>query len=246
MSVGGARRAGPRPPHHRRRLRVVRLRGHAGDRDRPAHDPRLLAVRHRRGLRQGPREHQDLRGSAHDLRRGRQPRRQPDPGRSINTSIVALLPVAAILYVGSPARRRHAEGPRARAVRRHGRRHLLVDLHRDAAAGAPEARRDGHQQPRSRAKARARHDADRYATVPVVHRRHAVAGRDRTPTRRTPRAEDDDRAGPARRHRAGPRPPAAAASYPSRAARSAPHRAPERQQPSGSRGPSEARSERPA
>ena len=57
--------------------------------------------------------------------------------RSINTSIIALLPVAAILVVGvGLPRRRHAEGPRARAVRRHRRRHVLLDLHRDAAAGA--------------------------------------------------------------------------------------------------------------
>ena len=55
--------------------------------------------------------------------------------RSINTSIVALLPVAAILFVGAVLLGAgHAEGPRARAVRRHGGRRLLVDLHRDAGA----------------------------------------------------------------------------------------------------------------
>ncbi len=42
---------------HGRRLRAVRLRGHAGDRHRPADDPGLLALRHGRRLRQGPREH---------------------------------------------------------------------------------------------------------------------------------------------------------------------------------------------
>ncbi len=42
--------------------------------------------------------------------------------RSINTSIVALLPVAAILVVGRrSARRGHAQGPRAGAVHRHAR-----------------------------------------------------------------------------------------------------------------------------
>ena len=64
--------------------------------------------------------------------------------RSINTSIVALLPIAR-----DPVRRcgaaglRLAEGPRARAVRRHGRRRLLLDLHRDPAAGAAQEQREG-------------------------------------------------------------------------------------------------------
>ena len=71
--VGGrARRAGPRRRHHRRRLRAVRLRGHAGDRDRPPDDPRLLALRHRRRLRQGPREHQEPARAA-DRRTPRRP-----------------------------------------------------------------------------------------------------------------------------------------------------------------------------
>ena len=62
--------------------------------------------------------------------------------RSINTSIVALIPVGR-----DPVRRRRparlglAEGPRAGAVRRHGRRCLLLDLHRHPAAGAPEVER---------------------------------------------------------------------------------------------------------
>ena len=62
--------------------------------------------------------------------------------RSINTSIVALLPGGRDpRRRRRSARRRHAQGPRARAVHRHRGRHLLVDLHRDAgrlpAAGAP-------------------------------------------------------------------------------------------------------------
>ena len=62
--------------------------------------------------------------------------------RSINTSIVALIPIGAILYVGARAARRQlAEGPRARAVRRHGGRRLLLGLHRHRRAGAPEVRR---------------------------------------------------------------------------------------------------------
>ena len=43
--------------------------------------------------------------------------------RSINTSIVALLPVGALLYVGVVTLGvRRAQGPRARALRRHGGR----------------------------------------------------------------------------------------------------------------------------
>ena len=53
------RRAGPRPGDHGRRLRAVRVRGHAGHGDRHPDHPGLLALRHRRGLRQGPREHQE-------------------------------------------------------------------------------------------------------------------------------------------------------------------------------------------
>ena len=63
--------------------------------------------------------------------------------RSINTSLIALLPVAAILIVVDlPARRQQrARGTRARAVRRHAVRHLLLDLHRDPGAGRPEGAR---------------------------------------------------------------------------------------------------------
>ena len=59
--------------------------------------------------------------------------------RSINTSVIALLPVAAILFIGGgPARRRRAERPGAGAVRRHAVRHLLLDLHRHPGAGRPQ------------------------------------------------------------------------------------------------------------
>ena len=101
-----------------------------GDRHRPADHPRLLAVRHRRRVRQGPGEHP-----------GCSPRRRSTYSeaanlalnqtliRSINTTLIALLPVAAILFVGGrPARRGHPEGPVAGAVRRHAVRHLLLDL----------------------------------------------------------------------------------------------------------------------
>ncbi len=58
-----------------------RVRGLAGDDDRLPHRARLLPLRHRRRLRQGPREHQrGVRQRADDLRAGGQPGRQPDPG----------------------------------------------------------------------------------------------------------------------------------------------------------------------
>ena len=46
-----------RPRHHDRRLRRVRLRDLAGGGHRLPDDPRLLALRHHRRVRQDPREH---------------------------------------------------------------------------------------------------------------------------------------------------------------------------------------------
>ena len=58
-----------------------RLRNHAVGDHRLPDDPQLLAVRHRRGVRQDPREHRGHAGlHPADLRRGGQPRGQPDPG----------------------------------------------------------------------------------------------------------------------------------------------------------------------
>ena len=95
-------------------------------------DPRLLALRHRRGLRQGPGEHQEPAATSQTTyAEAANLAVNQTLVRSINTSIVALIPVGAILYVErGPARRQLAEGPRARAVRRHGGRRLLLDLHR--------------------------------------------------------------------------------------------------------------------
>ena len=53
----GAGRARPRRGRDDGRLLDRRVRGHPGDGDRAADDPRLLALRHRRGLRQGQGEH---------------------------------------------------------------------------------------------------------------------------------------------------------------------------------------------
>ena len=101
MSVAAHRRAGPRRRDHGRRLRAVRVRGHAGDGHRPAHDPRVLALRHGRRLRQGAREHQEpARASRTTYAEAANLAVNQTLVRSINTSIVALLPVGAILYVG--------------------------------------------------------------------------------------------------------------------------------------------------
>ena len=84
---------------------------------------------------------ENTRGSAaqqpDDLQRGGQPGAQPDPG-----AVDQHLDHRPAAGGGDPRRRcrlpgrRHAEGPRARAVRRHGRRHVLLDLHRHPAARA--------------------------------------------------------------------------------------------------------------
>ena len=120
-----------------------RLRGHAGDDDRLPHDPRLLPLRHRRRLRQGAREHR--RGVPHQrttsLAQAANLAVNQTLVRSINTTVVALLPIAAVLVVGFIFL-----GPGtlldlvARALRRHPGRRLLLDLHRDAAAGRPAPR----------------------------------------------------------------------------------------------------------
>ena len=63
--------------------------------------------------------------------------------RSINTTVIGLLPIAAVLAVGAVVPRpRRAPRPLARALRRHPRRRLLLDLHRHPAArvAAPQGR----------------------------------------------------------------------------------------------------------
>ena len=77
----GSRGAGARHRDHDRRLRAGALRGQPGHRDRAADHPRLLAVRHRGGLRQGQGEYgRTARDPADHLQRGRQPGAEPDPG----------------------------------------------------------------------------------------------------------------------------------------------------------------------
>ena len=66
--------------------------------------------------------------------------------RSINTSLIALLPVAGLLVAGvvDPGLR-HAEGPGPGAAGRHARRRLLVGVRRRAAGRRPEAAGPGDQ-----------------------------------------------------------------------------------------------------
>ena len=80
MSVAAIVALIARRPHHHRHLCPVRVRGVPGDGHRHPDHPRLLAVRHGGGLRQGPREHQGPARQAHDVRQGGEPGGQPDPG----------------------------------------------------------------------------------------------------------------------------------------------------------------------
>ena len=60
MAMAALADTGVRPDHHRGRLLACRVRGHPGDRHRPADHPRLLAVRHGHRVRQGRGEHPRL------------------------------------------------------------------------------------------------------------------------------------------------------------------------------------------
>ena len=67
----GVHRAAARPRDRHRNLRAGRLPGQPGDRHRIADHPRLLAVRHRGGLRQGAGEHgRSARRRPHHLQPG--------------------------------------------------------------------------------------------------------------------------------------------------------------------------------
>ena len=165
----------------------------------------LLALRHRRGLRQGAREHQEPRAhSRQTYAEAANLAVNQTLVRSINTSIVALIPVGAILYVG------------AVQLGSGALKDLALALFVGMAAGAYssifiatpllaqlKSRRDRASRSRRSGPRRARrHEADRYAVGAGVHRGHA--DRRPSPTRPTaPRA--DGRAG----GDAGRRPPAA-------------------------------------
>ena len=145
----GRRRAG-RPRPRRRgddgRLLARRVRGHARHGDRPAHDPGLLALRHRRGVRQGQGEHaRAARAHPPDLRRGGEPRAEPDAD-----ALDQHLADRGAAGAGPDGRRRraargrHARRPRARADRRHPRRRGVVGAAGDPDPGRPQAARPAH------------------------------------------------------------------------------------------------------
>ena len=108
------------------------IRGDPGHRRRVPHDPRLLPLRHDRRVRPCPRQYQASfgPGPSHLLRR-RQPVDEPDARRSINTSLVAIMPILAMLVLG-------AEILGAKTLQYFGLallvglddRGVLVDLHR--------------------------------------------------------------------------------------------------------------------
>ena len=204
MSVAAHRGAGPRPGHHHRRLRAVGLRGHARDRDRHPDDPRASrsttpsssSTRSARTPGTSARTHQTYAEAANLAV-------NQTLVRSINTSIVALLPVGALLYVGVVTLGSGALKDLALvALRRHGGRRLLLDLHRHPAAGAAQgarARRQGGRpagaaataavgrstaSPRCRCSARTCRSSTT-PTTPTLGRRRAVGPRPARPGRAT-------------------------------------------------------------
>ena len=103
MAVAAVSSLLAQPGADRRHLLAGRLRGDPVDGHRLPHHPRLRALRRRRGVRQGPGEH---------------PRASPASStqtyseatnlavnqtlmRSINTGLVALLPVGGLLFIGA-------------------------------------------------------------------------------------------------------------------------------------------------
>ena len=153
MAVGGDGRAGARRGDHGGHLRARRAPGHAGDGDRDPDDPRVLAVRHRRDLRQDPGEHR-VRGADRSPRlhgRGR-PVAEPDRD-ALGEHLARRAPADPVV---AAVRRGHAEGLRVRDVRRGRDRRLLLDLHRRPGAHdrarAPGPSRRGSAPPRRRAR----------------------------------------------------------------------------------------------
>ncbi len=133
--AAGARRAPARHPHHARPLLADRPRDDGGDRGGDPDDPRLLDLRHDHHLRPRAREH-----SAHaavELRRDREPVAVGDD-QAIAGDVVHH---AASDRFAAPVRRRHAQGLRLRAARRHHLGRVLDHLHRGAAPGRPQGAR---------------------------------------------------------------------------------------------------------
>ena len=166
--------------------------------------------------------------------------------RSINTSIVALIPVGAILYVGAVQLGSGSLKDLALALfvgMAAGVYSSVFIAH--AAAGAPQvAARPRSSSPRSGRRPGVAHEADRYAAVPAFTEDMPIQDEPGAATRRPTSTEPPAGADAGRRARA-PRPPAAAGS---RRRPRGPVRA-ERRRPAGSsrpgsRSPSGARSDR--
>ena len=94
------RRSDARPRRDDRPLRAHRVQLQPGLAHRSVVHPRILAVRHGRGVRQGRENTRDIARQRRRLRRGREPGDQPVLVRSLNTTIIAVLPVGALLFAG--------------------------------------------------------------------------------------------------------------------------------------------------
>ena len=185
---------------------IVGLRGHPGDGDRGAHDPRLLDLRRHRRVRQGRREHQ---AGGHHPRPHLQRHGRPlaEPGAHAVAEHLdhraAAGGLAADPRLVHP-RGHHAAGVRAGAADRPLRRRLLVALHRLAAArGAQGARAEVPRHPapargQGAGRARARRPSARRATRATTTSRPLPRRRRRSPGVRS-------RPGRARRARSGER-----------------------------------------
>ena len=128
---------------HRGRVRAGRLPGRPRHRDRAADHPRLLALRHRGRLRQGPGEYRrPARVGPQHLQPGRQPGPQPDPGPvHQHLGDRAAAGGRDLVHRRRAAGRRGAERPGPGAVHRHAVRHLLLHLHRHPGARGPQGTR---------------------------------------------------------------------------------------------------------
>ena len=187
-------------------------RGHAGDRDRDPDDPRVLAVRHRRDLRQDQGEHRvDRARSGRDTYDG-VVELLDEPGADALGQHVARRDAAD--PVAAAVRRRHAEGLRVRDVHRRRDRRLLVDLHR-------------HPDPRDPEGAR--------AAVPQLEARREVAARASERPARADRRSAGRRGGAAADGRGEP-PPAAAPGERAQAASARPRPKSKRRRPPSASG----------
>ncbi len=134
MALRRDRRGGPRHHHHRRRVRDHRVRGHARDGGGVPHHPRLLAVRHRRGVRQGQGERGHARrGQGRHLLDDGEPVAQPGADAVVEHLVRRGAPRGVAAGRRSVrARCGRPPGLRPRPARRPDQRRVLVDLRGDA------------------------------------------------------------------------------------------------------------------